>query len=78
VKDVRVLGLIGVVEIENDWEKMIELRKKFIQSGVFLRPFAGCIYLMPPLNIKRAELKKITEAILEVTSSLTRSKDLKS
>jgi adenosylmethionine-8-amino-7-oxononanoate aminotransferase len=66
VKDVRVLGLIGVVEIENDWKKMIELRKKFIQSGVFLRPFAGAIYLMPSLNITRSELKKITEVIFEV------------
>lgn len=66
VKDVRVLGLVGVVEIEADRKKIIELRKAFIKAGVFLRPFESCVYLMPALNIKRADLKKITDAVFEV------------
>lgn len=70
VKDVRVLGSIGVVEINGDWQKMMELRQKFILEGVFLRPFAGCIYVMPALNIKKSELKKITDVIFKVAQSL--------
>lgn len=66
VKDVRVIGSIGVVEIEGDFKKMLSLRKKFVEVGVFLRPFANCIYLMPALNIKKTELKKITDSIFEV------------
>ncbi len=63
VKDVRVLGLIAVVEVDLSWEKILFLRKETIKHGVFLRPFANCIYAMPPLNIKRSELKKITDTI---------------
>ena len=65
VKDVRVLGNIGVVETSLSFEDMMKLRKNFIKSGVFLRPFAGCIYLMPALNIKETQLKKITQAIFD-------------
>ncbi len=63
VKDVRVLGAVGVVEIENDWGKMVDLRKKFIERGVFLRPFSGCAYIMASLNIKKSELQKLTESL---------------
>ncbi len=63
VKDVRVIGAIGVVEIIGDFSKMLELRQKFIAAGVFLRPFANCVYLMPALNIKKSDLQKITDAI---------------
>ncbi len=68
VKDVRILGALGVVEIEGDFKKMLDLRKKFIASGIFLRPFANCIYIMPALNISKSDLKKITDAVLQVTS----------
>lgn len=62
----RTLGAIGVVEIDMDWEKTLELRKKFLASGIFLRPFAGCVYLMPALNITKSDLKKITNSIKEI------------
>jgi len=73
VKDVRVIGAIGVVELENNketgWEKMLELRSEFSNKyEVFLRPFANCIYLMPSLNIKKSELLKLTNAIEEILS----------
>ncbi len=66
VKDVRVLGAVGAVEIEGGFEKMLDLRKKFVEAGVFLRPFGGCIYTMPALNIKKSELKKITDSIAKI------------
>jgi adenosylmethionine-8-amino-7-oxononanoate aminotransferase len=66
VKDVRVLGALGVVEIEGDFKKMLNLRQQFVAEGIFLRPFANCIYVMPALNIKKFELKKITGTILKI------------
>ncbi len=69
VKDIRVLGAIGVVEVDGDFELMKRLRKDFVAAGVFLRPFANCIYVMPALNIKKSELRKITDAIFLTLSS---------
>jgi len=68
VKDIRTLGAIGVVEIEADRKKILELRKKFIAAGIFLRPFENVIYVMPALTIKKAELKKITDSIFKILS----------
>lgn len=62
-KNWRVLGAIGVVEFEADWIKTLEIRKKFIDLGIFLRPFSGCVYTMPALNIKQDNLKRITQSI---------------
>lgn len=66
VVDVRVIGLIGVVEIKGDFNLMLKLRQDCLKYGVFLRPFANCIYLMPPLNIKRKDLETITMAITKL------------
>lgn len=66
VKDVRIIGALGVIETDLQREDMIELRKKFIAEGVFLRPFGGVIYVMPSLNITAKELKIIDEAIQKI------------
>jgi adenosylmethionine-8-amino-7-oxononanoate aminotransferase len=68
VKDVRIIGAIGVLEIEADFKKIVELRKKFIEEGIFLRPFGNCIYVMPSLNISKNHLKKITDSIIKILS----------
>ena len=64
----RVLGAIGVIEIEGDFDKMIKLRKSFVELGVFLRPFSNCIYIMPALNVSKSDLKKIIDAAFESLS----------
>ena len=67
VVDVRVLGAIGVVEIEClQWENILKLRKEFIKEGVWIRPFSNIIYIMPPLIIKEEELIKITNTIFKL------------
>ncbi len=66
VKDVRVLGAIGVIETDLAFADMLVLRKKFIEHNVFLRPFGGVIYVMPALNIDEKELARIVEVIGEV------------
>lgn len=70
VTDVRIKGAIGVVETKADWQVMFELRKKFVKLGVWLRPFAGIIYIMPPFVITKNELKKLTNAIHKVLKDL--------
>ena len=66
VKDVRVLGAVGVIEVDLQYKEIYELRKKFINAGVFLRPFGNCIYVMQPLTISKLELKKITDGINKI------------
>ena len=66
VKEVRIIGAIGAIEIETNWEEIKILRQKFIEKGVFLRPFGNVIYIMPPLNISDKDLKIILKATYEV------------
>ena len=63
VKDVRVLGAIGVVEIEERVD-MKKATQSFLQSGVWIRPFLNLIYIMPPFVIEQKELTRLTEAIV--------------
>lgn len=67
VKDVRVLGAIGVVEVSGfEINDIFKLRKDFAKDGIWLRPFGDVIYVMPPLVIKEADLVKITDAIFKL------------
>jgi adenosylmethionine---8-amino-7-oxononanoate aminotransferase len=65
VQDVRVLGAIGVVELKNPVD-MADVQKKFVDRGVWLRPFGRLIYTMPPYIIGKEDLSRITRAITEV------------
>src|SRR6185295_13029166 len=46
VKDVRVKGAVGVVELERIAE-LDAMRARFIDQGVFIRPFGNVVYLTP-------------------------------
>jgi adenosylmethionine-8-amino-7-oxononanoate aminotransferase len=65
VKDVRVLGAIGVVELEAipDIEA---LRARFVAEGVFIRPFGTTVYLTPAFTISADELATLTGAVGKV------------
>jgi len=65
VVDVRVKGAIGVVQMEASVD-VRALRPKFIEHGVWLRPFKDIIYIMPPLVITPEELGKLTAAVKAV------------
>ena len=63
VADVRVLGAIGVIEMENLVDPSVAHRKA-PETGVWLRPFARNIYCMPPYIISPDELSKVTAAMV--------------
>jgi adenosylmethionine-8-amino-7-oxononanoate aminotransferase len=65
VKDVRVMGAIGVVEMERI-DDLDALRARFVEEGVFVRPFGNVIYLTPAFTIAADELKTLTDAVVRV------------
>lgn len=69
VKEIRVLGAIGVLEMIEPVDMEI-VQKLFVESGVWVRPFGKLIYIMPPYIISDIELMRLTNAITKIASSL--------
>ncbi|WP_163936119.1 adenosylmethionine--8-amino-7-oxononanoate transaminase [Paraferrimonas sp. SM1919] len=65
VAEVRVLGSIGVLEMVKPVD-MASLQKRFIELGVWVRPFGKLIYIMPPYCINEAELNTLIDALITV------------
>jgi adenosylmethionine-8-amino-7-oxononanoate aminotransferase len=70
VRDVRVRGAIGVVEMERSAD-LNALRSAFIEEGVFVRPFGNVIYLTPAFTIAPDELDMLTGAVVKVVQRYT-------
>ena len=64
VKDVRVLGAVGVVETRSPVD-VRKVQERVVERGVWLRPFANLCYTMPPFIVEADEVKQITSAICE-------------
>jgi adenosylmethionine---8-amino-7-oxononanoate aminotransferase len=65
VKEVRVQGAIGVVELGRI-ENLDEMRARFAREGVFIRPFGSTVYLTPAYTISQDELATLTSAVVKV------------
>jgi adenosylmethionine---8-amino-7-oxononanoate aminotransferase len=63
VADVRVLGAIGVVQLEHPVE-MAAATDAAVSHGVWLRPFRDLIYAMPPYVIDEHDLARVCDAML--------------
>ncbi len=62
VKDVRVLGAIGVVECHHTID-VAKVQALLVEAGVWIRPFGHLIYLMPPYIISTEQLMQLINAI---------------
>jgi adenosylmethionine-8-amino-7-oxononanoate aminotransferase len=65
VVDVRVKGAVGVVQMDRPVDAAV-LRARFVEKGVWIKPFGDVIYLTPPLVIEPPDLTALTSAIHDV------------
>jgi adenosylmethionine---8-amino-7-oxononanoate aminotransferase len=70
VKDVRVQGAIGAVEMARIAD-LSALRAAFIEEGVFVRPFGNVIYLTPAFTVVPEDLTALTDAVVKVIQRYT-------
>ena len=68
VSDVRVLGAIGVLQLERPVD-MARASAAAIEHGVWLRPFRDLIYAMPPYVISGGEIEQVCAAMLAAARS---------
>jgi len=68
VADVRVKGALGVVELQRD-DRSAELRRRFLDQGVWIRPFGSVVYLAPAFTIDSDELLRLTQAVERVVAA---------
>ncbi len=68
VVDVRVRGALGVVQLnragEGPW-----FRPRFVEDGVWIRPFGDIVYVAPPFVISSDELSRLTQAMVRHVSA---------
>ena len=69
IADVRVLGAIGVVELNFNVD-MKTLQQEFVRRGIWIRPFGKLVYVMPPYIISEQELATLLEQLVEVVKNI--------
>jgi adenosylmethionine-8-amino-7-oxononanoate aminotransferase len=71
VKDVRVLGAIGVVQLDHalDEAAMTAATWAAVRAGVWLRPFRDLVYTMPPYVTGDEDVARICAAVCEAAAA---------
>ena len=65
VREVRVLGTIGVIEMREAVD-MEQMQAAFVAEGIWVRPFGRLVYIMPPYIINEEELHVLCRGLLHV------------
>ena len=71
--DVRVKGSIGVIQLD-DMSRIDWLKARFVDTGVWVRPFADIVYVTPALTIDEADLTRLTDALTDVVTAWSRER----
>lgn len=69
VKEVRVLGSIGVIEMESPVD-VGAFQKLCVQKGIWVRPFGRNVYVMPPYIITPEELEILVNATIDIVKCI--------
>ncbi len=67
VRDVRSRGGIGVVQLARLGDPAW-LKRRFVELGVWIRPFGDILYVTPPFTIGAADLAQLTGAMVTVAA----------
>jgi adenosylmethionine-8-amino-7-oxononanoate aminotransferase len=68
VRDVRILGAIGVVQLSKPVD-VASVTRVAVEHGVWLRPFRDLIYTMPPYITCDEDLERVTGAIVAAAAA---------
>jgi len=71
VRDVRVKGAIGVIELDKMGD-LDAMKRRFVEEGVWIRPFGNIVYTTPPLVIGPEDLALLTGAMVKITAEMAR------
>ena len=69
VATTRCMGAIAVIEMKQA-VNLAEIQKKFVEQGVWVRPFGKLVYLMPPFIMTDKQIKDLMKGVFEVLSEL--------
>lgn len=73
VKQVRIKGAIGVVELKQPLDNCMDWLPEFIvDQDVWIRPFRNLIYIMPPYVINSEDLRLLTSAMGRMLDEIMR------
>ncbi len=77
VADVRVLGAIGVVQLDREVD-IAAATAAAVERGVWLRPFRDLVYTMPPYVTDEADLATVCEAVMDAARAGEASQSVRS